>query len=179
VQGGYGDDESETGPAGSDSVGRVLVEELAATGVTAELTPFDGGSDFDAFVEAGIPTGGVYTGDEGVKTSEQADRWGGQAGAVFDPCYHAACDRAEGIHRGALDDISDAIAGTLARFAASTDALGLGFANILSRTVAHRLWWPHTQLQLKLQFVCGRGSWCVASRRDMGERLGSSPARDY
>jgi aminopeptidase S len=130
VQGGYGDDESETGPAGSDSVGRVLVEELAATGVTAELTPFDGGSDFDAFVEAGIPTGGVYTGDEGVKTSEQADRWGGQAGAVFDPCYHAACDRAEGIHRGALDDISDAIAGTLARFAASTDALGLGFANI-------------------------------------------------
>ncbi len=123
VQGGYGEDESETGPAGSDSVGRVLVEELAATGVTAELTPFDGGSDFDAFVEAGIPTGGVYTGDEGVKTSEQADRWGGQAGAVFDPCYHAACDRAEGIHRGALDDFSDAIAGTLARFAASTDAI--------------------------------------------------------
>jgi aminopeptidase S len=123
VQGGYGDDESEAGPSGSDSVGRVLVEELAATGVTAELTPFDGGSDFDAFVEAGIPTGGVYTGDEGVKTSEQADRWGGQAGAVFDPCYHVACDRAEGIHRGALDDFSDAIAGTLARFAASTDAI--------------------------------------------------------
>jgi aminopeptidase S len=123
VQGGYGEDESEAGPAGSDSVGRVLVEELAATGVTAERTAFDGGSDFDAFVEAGIPTGGVYTGDEGVKTSDQADRWGGQAGAVFDPCYHAACDRADVIHRGALDGFSDAIAGTLARFAESTEVI--------------------------------------------------------
>jgi aminopeptidase S len=42
---------------------------------------------------------------------------------VFDPCYHAACDRADGIHRGALDDFSDAIAGTVARFAVSTDAI--------------------------------------------------------
>jgi aminopeptidase S len=123
VQGGHGDDESETGPAGSEVVGRVLVEELAATGVTAELAPFDGGSDFDAFLEAGIPTGGVYAGDEGVKTPEQAERWGGRAGAVFDPCYHTACDRADGIHRGVLDDFSDAIAGTLARFAESSETI--------------------------------------------------------
>jgi hypothetical protein len=31
----------------------------------------------------------------------------------------------------------------------------------------------------QLQFMCGLGSWCVASRRDVGQRLGSSPARDY
>jgi aminopeptidase S len=123
VQGGHGDDESEAGPAGSGAVGRVLVEELAATGVIAELTPFDGGSDHDTFIEAGIPTGGVYAGDEGVKTSEQAERWGGRAGAVFDPCYHSACDRADGIDRGALDNFSDAVAGTLARFAASTETI--------------------------------------------------------
>jgi aminopeptidase S len=124
AQGGHGDDESEAGPAGSEAVGRVLVEELAATGVTAEFARFENGaSDYDAFIEAGIPTGGVHAGDEGVKTSEQAQRWGGRAGAVFDPCYHSACDRAEGIHRGALDDFSDAIAGTLARFAESTETI--------------------------------------------------------
>jgi aminopeptidase S len=123
VQGGYGDDEYEAGPAGSEGVGRILVEELAATGVTAELAPFDGESDYDPFIEAGIATGGVYAGGYGVKTSEQAERWGGRAGAVFDHCYHSACDRADGIDRGALDNFSDAIAGTLARFAASTETI--------------------------------------------------------
>jgi aminopeptidase S len=58
-----------------------------------------------------------------VKTSEQAERWGGRAGAVFDPWHHSACHRAEGIHRGALGDFSDAFAGTLARFAESTETI--------------------------------------------------------
>ncbi|GAA0932467.1 M28 family peptidase [Pseudonocardia zijingensis] len=124
VQGGGRGDESETGPAGSDSVSRVLIEELAATGVTAEAQRFDnGGSDYEAFIEAGIPTGGVLAGDAGVKTPAQAERWGGRAGAVFDPCYHSSCDRADGIHEVALDDFSDAIAGTLARFAESTEPI--------------------------------------------------------
>ncbi|WP_142099506.1 M20/M25/M40 family metallo-hydrolase [Pseudonocardia cypriaca] len=124
VQGGHGDDESETGPEGSEVVGRMLVEELAATGVTAELARFENdGSDYEAFIEEGIPTGGVYSGDSGVKTSQQAERWGGRAGAVFDPCYHTACDRAAGIHPGALDNFSDAIAGTVARFAESTETI--------------------------------------------------------
>jgi aminopeptidase S len=123
VQGGHGDDESEAGPAGSEVVGRILVEEFAATGVTAEPTPFDGESDHDPFIEAGIPTGAVYAGGYGVKTSEQAERWGGRAGVVFDPCYHTACDRADGIHRGALDDFSDATAGTLARYAETTETI--------------------------------------------------------
>ena len=119
VQGGRGDDESAAGPPGSDAVGRALGEELAATGVTAEVTRFDGGSDFEAFIDAGIPTGGVYSGDTGVKTVAQAERWGGQAGVAFDPCYHSACDRADGLHLGSLDDYCDALAGTMARFAES------------------------------------------------------------
>lgn len=100
-----------------------MVEELVAAGVTPELTRFDGRSDYDPFIQVGIPAGGVHAGDSGVKTSEQAERWGGRAGAVFDPCYHSACDRADGINRGALDDFSDAIAGTLARFGESTETI--------------------------------------------------------
>jgi aminopeptidase S len=123
VQGGHGDDESEAGPPGSKVVGRVLVEELANTGVTGELARFDGESDYKPFIRAGIPTGGVYAGDSGRKTSAQAERWGGQAGAVFDSCYHTPCDRLDNINRGALDDFSDALAGTVARFAESTQPI--------------------------------------------------------
>jgi aminopeptidase S len=120
VQGGVGEDESETGPPGSEVVGRTVVEEFAAVGVAAELVEFGGGSDHVPFIEAGIPTGAVFAGDEGEKTGEQAERWGGRAGADFDPCYHAACDRAERMDRTALDRFGDAIAGTVARMAESS-----------------------------------------------------------
>ena len=60
-------------------------------------------------------------GDRRKKTGKQARRWGGRAGERFDPCYHTACDRADGINGGVLDDFSDAVAGTLARFAESTE----------------------------------------------------------
>ncbi|HLU59088.1 MAG TPA: M20/M25/M40 family metallo-hydrolase [Pseudonocardia sp.] len=123
VQGGFGDEADETGPEGSEVVGRTLVEELAATGATAETAAFDDESDHDAFIEAGIPTGGVFSGADNAKTDAQAARWGGRAGVDFDPCYHSACDRAEGIDRRVLDDFTDALAGTVARFATATDPL--------------------------------------------------------
>ncbi len=112
-----------SGPNGSVTVARVLVDQLAAAGVTAETIEFEGGSDYAPFVEAGIPTAGVHTGDEEEKTAEQAERWGGQAGEVFDRCYHKACDRLDNINSAALDRFTDAVAGTLAHFAMSTDAL--------------------------------------------------------
>ena len=40
----------------------------------------------------GIPSGGLFTGAEVVKTAEQPAIWGGTAGEQFDPCYHQACD---------------------------------------------------------------------------------------
>ena len=57
-----------------------------------EPTEFDGRSDYDAFINAGIPAGGLFTGAEGIKTAEQAAIYGGTAGVAYDPCYHQACD---------------------------------------------------------------------------------------
>ncbi|MGH3996949.1 MAG: M20/M25/M40 family metallo-hydrolase, partial [Pseudonocardiaceae bacterium] len=88
VQGGEGRRERRAGPTGSAAVAQVLVDQLAAAGVTAETTEFEGGSDYVPFIEAGIPSAGALTGDNQEKTAEQAARWGGQAGEVFDPCYH-------------------------------------------------------------------------------------------
>jgi Zn-dependent M28 family amino/carboxypeptidase len=111
------------GPEGSATVERVLLEQLTSTGVTGEGTDFDGRSDYGPFIAAGIPAGGLFTGAEEIKTPEQAQRWGGTAGQPYDPCYHQACDRADAIDRTALDRNTDAVAGTIARFALSTDGI--------------------------------------------------------
>jgi aminopeptidase S len=121
VQGGASGRGSRSGPPGSAAVGRVLMEEMAATGISAELYPFEGDSDYAPFIEAGIPSGGVLAGDAGTKTPEQAQAWGGQAGQVYDVCYHSACDRVDSLDQAALDNFTDAIAGTIARFATSTE----------------------------------------------------------
>jgi aminopeptidase S len=121
VQGGADPPGSRSGPPGSATVGRVLVDELAANGIVADLVKFDGESDYAAFVDADIPSGGVLAGDANKKTPEQADRWGGRAGEVFDACYHSACDRIETLDRTALDKFSNAVAGTIARFAGSAE----------------------------------------------------------
>ncbi|MGH3920160.1 MAG: M28 family metallopeptidase [Pseudonocardiaceae bacterium] len=123
VQGGEGRRSRRSGPDGSAAVARVLVDQLAAAGVTAETTEFEGGSDYVPFIEAGVPSAGARTGDSQEKTAEQAARWGGQAGEVFDPCYHTACDRLDNVDSIALDRYTDAVAGTVAHFAVSTDDL--------------------------------------------------------
>ena len=123
VQGGTGR-RDEAGPTRSAQVARVLTEELARVGATAEGDVFDGLSDYDPFIQAGIPTGGVFSGDDTEKTDAQAQAWGGQADEEFDPCYHEACDRLDDVDRVALGRFTDAVDASLRRFASTTSALG-------------------------------------------------------
>ncbi len=122
VQGGTGRPD-EAGPAGSATVAQELVDELARVGAVADRDGFDGASDFDAFVTAGIPTGGVLAGDEDDKTDAQVKAWGGTAGEEFDPCYHEACDRLDDVDRTALGRFTDAVDATVRHFATSTTPL--------------------------------------------------------
>lgn len=123
VQGGKGSDVETAGPAGSAAIGQILADQLVNTGVTApEIIEFVG-DDESPFIAAGIPVGGAENGDAEKKTESQAAAWGGQAGQVFDRCYHQACDRIENVNREVLDHYLRAIAGTLAHFASSTDEL--------------------------------------------------------
>ena len=59
---------------------------------------FTGRSDYEAFILAGIPSGGLFTGAEEPKTEEQEAIWGGTVGEQFDPCYHEACDTIENVN---------------------------------------------------------------------------------
>jgi Zn-dependent M28 family amino/carboxypeptidase len=114
------------GPPGSGAIERTLVDSLAAEGVQAGGTDFSGRSDYGPFIERGIPSGGLFTGAEEIKSPEDAQRWGGTAGEAYDRCYHQACDRLDTLDRTALDRNADAFAATVAHFALSTDDLTRG-----------------------------------------------------
>jgi aminopeptidase S len=122
VQGGQGDDQKTAGPAGSATIGQVLADQLAKTGVRPEIIEFVG-DDESPFIEAGIPVGGAENGDKRRKKDEQAAAWGGQAGQAYDRCYHQACDSIENVDSTVLDRYLRALDGAVDHFAASTDEL--------------------------------------------------------
>ena len=77
--------------------GSIAIEDLFESFYTLSDEPYDdaefsGRSDYQAFINNGIPAGGLFTGAEVRKTAEQQAIWGGTVGAQYDPCYHAACD---------------------------------------------------------------------------------------
>jgi Zn-dependent M28 family amino/carboxypeptidase len=102
------------GPAGSHAIEEVFEEFFASQGLASEPTAFDGRSDYDAFISAGIPAGGLFTGAEDNKTEDQVALYGGLAtfdGEVvaYDPCYHQACDSLDPIGDGADAGLYEAI----------------------------------------------------------------------
>ncbi|MGX5656798.1 M28 family metallopeptidase [Geodermatophilus nigrescens] len=99
-----------TVPEGSDQIEYVLEDYFERRQLPYEATEFSGRSDYQAFILAGIPSGGLFTGAEGVKTPEQAADYGGQAGVAYDPNYHQVGDTLANVNRVALDTNSDAIA---------------------------------------------------------------------
>ena len=112
-----------TGPNGSARVEQVFLDYFASQGLATEPTEFDGRSDYFAFINNGIPAGGLFTGAEGIKTADEAAIYGGTAGAAYDPCYHAACDDIDNLSNTALDQMSDAIAHSTLTFAMTTSAV--------------------------------------------------------
>jgi Zn-dependent M28 family amino/carboxypeptidase len=108
--------------------GSTAIEDLFESLYTRASEPYDdtefnGRSDYQAFIEAGIPAGGLFTGAEQVKTAEQEAIWGGTVGAQFDPCYHLACDAFPNVNLHALDVNSDLIAFALLTYAYSTESV--------------------------------------------------------
>ena len=111
------------GPSGSGRIESVFVDYFASQGLATEPTEFDGRSDYDAFINAGIPAGGLFTGAEGIKTAAQAAIYGGTAGVAYDPCYHQACDTIAYLSSTALDQMSDAIAHSTLVFAMTNSSV--------------------------------------------------------
>jgi Peptidase family M28/PA domain len=105
------------GAPGSDRIEDVFYGYWQLVGLAAEPTPFNNRSDYGPFNAAGIASGGLFTGAEGIKTAAQAARYGGTAGQPYDHCYHAACDTFGNVSLVGLDQMSDAIAHAIISFA--------------------------------------------------------------
>ena len=81
------------------------------------MSGFDGRSDYDAFAQAGIPSGGADSGADKKKTSAQAAKWGGQVGAIFDPNYHTSRDTFGNVNQKILGNLAPAVAYAAGYFA--------------------------------------------------------------
>ncbi|MEU6080434.1 M28 family metallopeptidase [Streptomyces sp. NPDC047108] len=116
-----GDDSDATGagpgPEGSAQIEKKINDFLDRTGKPHEGTDFTGRSDYGPFIAVGIPSGGTFTGAEGIKTEEQAKKFGGDAGVAYDVCYHAACDNLSNIDMAAFDTNIDVIADAVGTYA--------------------------------------------------------------
>ena len=110
VYDGDGSAGGDAGPAGSDAIESIFTDYFGTRHLASAPTAFDGRSDYGPFIEAGIPAGGLFSGAEGVKTPEEAAVYGGEAGAPYDACYHAACDDISNLNTSALHELGDAAA---------------------------------------------------------------------
>ncbi|GAA3932636.1 aminopeptidase PaaP [Actinomadura viridis] len=123
-----GDDSDATGapagPPGSDEIEKTFAKYFDALRLGHVGTDFDGRSDYGPFIAVGIPSGGLFTGAEGVKTPEEAALFGGTAGEAYDPCYHQACDTLANINTTALNVNMGAMAHSALTYAFSKDLPG-------------------------------------------------------
>jgi hypothetical protein len=110
-------------PAGSTAIEDLYESYYTLIGEPYDDTEFSGRSDYQAFIESDIPSGGLFTGAEEIKTEQQEAIWGGTAGEQFDPCYHEACDTIDNVDLHALEVNSDLIAFAQLTFAYSTESV--------------------------------------------------------
>ncbi|CAK7567160.1 MAG: Aminopeptidase Y [Sporothrix epigloea] len=108
-------------PAGSQALRDLYADWYTSHGLNYTLIPFDGRSDYDGFIRAGIPAGGIATGAEGIKTEDEAAIFGGTAGDWYDPCYHQLCDDVSNLNLTAWEFNAKLVAHSVATYAVSLD----------------------------------------------------------
>ncbi|KAF5870732.1 putative aminopeptidase y protein [Botrytis fragariae] len=106
-------------PDGSEALRNLYTKWYKSHQLNYTYIPFDGRSDYDAFIKNGIPGGGIATGAEGVKTAVEVEMFGGKAGDWYDPCYHQLCDDLSNLALDAWLINTQLIAHSVATYAAS------------------------------------------------------------
>ncbi|ODQ67758.1 Zn-dependent exopeptidase [Nadsonia fulvescens var. elongata DSM 6958] len=113
------DSDNSANPNGSSELRQLYIDFYESQGVNYTFIPFDGRSDYYAFIENGIPGGGVATGAEGIKTEEEVELFGGKAGEWYDSCYHQLCDDTTNLNYDAWLINTRLIAHSVATYGAS------------------------------------------------------------
>lgn len=114
----YDSDDSEN-PKGSSALRDMYIDWYKSHGYNYSLQPFDGRSDYVGFVQIGIPSSGVDSGVEEIKTDEDVAKFGGEAGKAYDECYHLACDNEGNVNVESWLVNSKLVAHSVAKYAES------------------------------------------------------------
>ncbi len=110
-------------PEGSVATEAVFTDYFDAIGQPWIDTEFDGRSDYQAFIAAGIPASGLFTGADDEKTAEQVALFGGTAGIPQDPNYHTPQDDLANVNDEGLGIMLGAMAFVTASLANDTSAI--------------------------------------------------------
>lgn len=110
-------------PSGSAQVEQAFVHFFGDNGLPHEEMPLDGRSDYDAFLRAGVPSGGLFTGADERKTAEQVELYGGLVSQQLDPCYHRPCDTLDNIDPFALTANTNALVAAVRTLAGDISVL--------------------------------------------------------
>ncbi|MFO7564233.1 MAG: M28 family peptidase [Enhygromyxa sp.] len=105
------------GPEGSALLYESFLEWFDAHQLSTSGAGFTGNSDYQPFVDAGVPSGGLATGAGGSKSQQQAETYGGAAGQAYDACYHQACDDQDNFNLEVLGQNGQATAHVLQKWA--------------------------------------------------------------
>ena len=87
--------DEEIAAAGSERITELFEAWFAERGEPSERVDLGGSSDHYGFVQAGIPTGGLFAGASETGSASQPSSGG--AGVAPDPCYHLACDDVDNV----------------------------------------------------------------------------------
>ncbi|CUA76403.1 aminopeptidase Y [Rhizoctonia solani] len=122
-----GDDSSgengSTPPPGSGALEKLFQDDFEAKRLPWIAYPFNFGSDYQPFLDAGIPVGGLATGASDIKSESEAVIFGGHAGVPYDTCYHATCDKLDNLAHDAFLVNARSVAHVIATAAESTAAV--------------------------------------------------------
>lgn len=80
-------------------------------------------SDHGPFIDARVPTGGLFAGGSEAKTAEQVALFGGTLGAPSDPENHKVGDNASNVHPEPFEAMTKAIAYAVALYGNNFDSL--------------------------------------------------------
>ncbi|TPX16536.1 uncharacterized protein E0L32_003830 [Thyridium curvatum] len=113
------DARNDVNPVGSQELRDLYVDWYKAHGLNYTFIPFDGRSDYDAFIKHGIPGGGIATGAEGIKTKQEQEMFGGVAGEWYDKNYHQIGDDVSNVNLTAWEVNTKLVAHSVATYALS------------------------------------------------------------
>lgn len=101
--------EGVTIPEGSAEIEKIYTDFFDANEQPWIDSEYSGRSDYQAFIDNGIPSGGLFSGGDDIKTEEQVALFGGTAGVFMDRNYHTANDTLANVNRASIDIFAPAI----------------------------------------------------------------------